>query len=106
MKIYFGEVSEQELDEFGTDGFLQRDGRYFSGAVEFGTNAGGIDDVVVMDGCGRSIPLSVEHLGQIVAAFQECGALYNEIAEAEQLRNDVTNVFSYGTVCEHGHVHY
>lgn len=106
MKIYFGEINEHELEEWGTDGLLQRDGRYFSGAVEFGSNSGGIDDVVISDGCGRSIPLSVEHLKQIAVAFNECGTIYNEIVDAQRLQEEVQSTFNYGTVCEHGHIHY
>lgn len=106
MKIYFGEITETELEAWGTDGLVQRDGRYFSGVVEFGTNSGGVDDVVISDGCGRSIPLSVEHLMQISVAFSECANLHHELAEAQRLRDEVESPFGYGTVCEQGHIHY
>lgn len=106
MKIYFGEVTQQDLDQWGTDGLLQRDGRYFSGAVEFGTNAGGIDDVVIEDGCGRSIPLSVDNLFEIAVALSECAKIYHEIQEAQHLQEEIESPFTYGTVCEQGHIHY
>ena len=103
MKIYFGQT---EIDEFGSDGLVQCDGGYYTGVVEFGTNPGGIEDVMISDGCGRRIPISVDHLQQLISALGECATLRREIDEGEQLRADVESDGMYGTVCEFGHIHY
>lgn len=102
MKIYFGQTSP---DEFGTDGLLEHDGDYYSGAVEFGTNPGGIEDVMIMDGCGRRVPISIEHANILAVALKECANIKAEIDYIENLEDKVYSD-EVGTICEFGHVHY
>lgn len=106
MKIYFGEVSAQDLAEFGTDGALERNGRYFWGGVEYGTNPGGFEDVVIYDACGRSIPISVNHARQLMSALGDCLSYYNTLTEAETLEKELLDEANYGVATADGRIEY
>lgn len=85
MKIYFSEATA-DIEMFGTDGtFEVQDGfgneRYFYNGVEHGTNPGGMDEVRIFDGCGRSIPVAVENIPELVEALNYC---FNNIKLLEQ----------------------
>jgi len=104
MRIYFGEATDTE--DFGTEGLLQSRGQFYDYMVEFGTNPGGLDDVVIIDGCGRTMPVALEHVKQLIKALQECHTIGSEIQEGEQLREFVESTDNTAAVCEHGHIHY
>lgn len=104
MKFYFGQ--EHDTETFGTSGLLKHGNEYYSGVIEFGSNPGGIDDVMISDGCGRSIPVSVEHLYAICTALSEVSNMRGEIDTADQLRDFVENKNEVATVCAQGHIHY
>lgn len=106
MKIYFGLANASEVNEFGTDGLLEHSGDYYSGVVEFGSNPGGIEDVMISDGCGRQIPISVEDLFGLCNALSECANIHSEIAQAEELKDYVESRYNEASVCGEGHVHY
>ena len=106
MKIYFGKAPTQELNGFGTDGLMEHDGEFYSGCVEFGSNPGGIEDVVISDGCGRGIPLSVDTLLEVCAALCECINIGREISAAEELKEYVESSKNIAAVREFGHIHY
>lgn len=107
MKIYFGLITDSdELDMFGTSGLLEFEDKYFSGAVEFGTNPGGIEDATISDGCGRSIPISVTSLPQLITILKEIQAIHEEISEGERRREEVESGEVNGSVCQYGHLHY
>lgn len=107
MKIYFGLITNpDELDMFGTSGLLEFEGEYFSGAVEFGTNPGGLEDVTISDGCGRSIPISVNYLEQLNTVLREMRKIHEEISEADRLREEVESGDLNGSICQYGHIHY
>lgn len=90
MKIYFGEATAQEVEDFGEDGLLQAKSKsgkqlYYYHAVEHGSNSGGLEDVKIMDGIGRSIPIAVDSIPDLITALNECYNNYQIIAEAEAL---------------------
>jgi hypothetical protein len=88
MKIYVGYVDADEVDAFGEDGLVgpNSDGSYFGQYVEYGTNAGGLDEVAIGDGCNRMVPICVENLPDLIAALQEIQNNVEKIAEAKQLK--------------------
>lgn len=73
MNIYFGRAHEDEFD-FSDLFEVFRDGkvhRYYQ-AVEFGTNPGGTDEVRIYDTIGRSVPISVDTIPELVEALNHC----------------------------------
>lgn len=106
MKIYFGKASDQDVNVFGTDGLLEHNGDFYSGCVEFGSNPGGIEDVMIMDGCNRRLPISVDNLYEVCVILSEFSNLHGEITAAEELREYVESADNEAATCEHGHIHY
>lgn len=69
MKFLIGQVPQQDLATFGDEGLFEHDGDLFYHQVEIGTNPGGIEDLVISDGIGRSVPVSTEHLHELINAL-------------------------------------
>lgn len=92
MNIYFSEATDDIFD-FGDEGtfYVEDHGtdRYFYNGVEHGTNPGGMDEVRIFDGCGRSIPIAVDNIPELVAALQYCYNNVNTINQAKQLESDI-----------------
>lgn len=103
MKIYFGK--SDDTITFGTDGLLEHDGDYYSGVVEFGSNPGGIEDVLIQDGCGRRIPVSVDHLFELCTILSEFSNIRGEIARGQEMQEYVESDEAAVT-CANGHIHY
>lgn len=70
MKYYFGQIPAGDADMFGDELFVDAGDAYY-GMVEFGTNPGGIDDFVISDTAGRSIPLSIDHIDTIIQVLED-----------------------------------
>jgi hypothetical protein len=87
MKINFAQVSHADIDTFGDEGLFgpDLDGNYFYNVVEFGTNAGGTDEVAILDGCKRYMPISVEHIPDLITALQEVQRIAAEIKFGKQI---------------------
>jgi hypothetical protein len=64
MKTYFSLASDQ-------DGAFQVLDKHFYNFVEFGTNPGGLDEVAIVDGCGRYIPICMNDVPDLIAALQD-----------------------------------
>ena len=62
MKFYISQVPHEHLDMFGTDELFEADGEFWYHCVEFGTNPGGLEDLVIYDTAGRSMPVSVDSI--------------------------------------------
>lgn len=74
MKIYFSQIPDHDIDSFGDDEVLgpNQHGDYFYNQVEFGTNAGGVDEVAISDTCGRYVPICVDSIPDLVRALLQC----------------------------------
>lgn len=83
MKFLIGQVSTQDLEMFGDEGHFEHDGDLFYNMVEIGTNPGGIDDFVISDSIGRSVPLSTEHLSEIISALTNIQSYLETINEGK-----------------------
>ena len=70
MKIYFGEVSREDAEEYGFDCY-EYEGNLFDYAVEFTQ-----DDVIISDSCNRSIPMDWAGFHALVSLVK---LKYNEI---------------------------
>lgn len=93
MKINFAQVSHEDVDTFGDDGLFgpNEDGEFFYNTVEFGTNAGGLDEVAIHDTAGRYMPITVEHIPGLIAALHEVYALAAELKQAERVTQFATS---------------
>jgi hypothetical protein len=88
MKIYFGQVSQDDVDAFGEDGLIGPDsnGNFYGQYVEYGTNPGGLDEIVIADGCNRMVPITIESLTDLIVALQDIQEANAKIAQAKKLK--------------------
>jgi hypothetical protein len=91
MKYYFGKVPTQDVNAFGTDNLFEYEGEYFYNQIEIGSNPGGIEDYVISDTCGRSIPLSTEQIPQLARVLLDIKLMMGTLVEAEALQEDLAN---------------
>lgn len=108
MKINFAQVPDTDVDMFGDDGLFGPDdnGDFYYNFVEFGTNPGGLDEVAIVDGCNRYMPIAVEHIPELVRALSEVYKisvsihnveLIKEFVESDQEGYAVENEIFYST---------
>ena len=71
MKYFIGQVPAADLTNFGSDGLFKHNDEYYYNVIEFGTNPGGMEDFVIADSIGRSVPLSIEHIGVLIEALED-----------------------------------
>ncbi len=90
MKVYFSEATYSDIQEFGDEGVFtvetEAGPRYFYCGVEHGTNAGGMDEVAIFDGCDRMVPIAVENIPSLVEALNYCYNNVQKIKESERLQ--------------------
>ena len=98
MKIYFGDANE---DLFSDGLFVINDKQYYYG-VQHGTNPGGLDEVVIFDGCKRKVPLHIEAIPELIAALQEVQKVSEAIKHAQELTERAeSKTKGYVTKCWH-----
>lgn len=85
MKTFFSQCSQQDVEQFGSEGTFEVDGKFFYNYVEFGTNAGGTEEFTITDGCGRSVPMCVDQIDELVAVLMDIRALKQEHDHSEKL---------------------
>lgn len=86
MKYFIGLATDDIIEGFGTDGLFEHDGDYFYNTVEFGSNPGGTDDFVIADGCGRSIPLSVDTLDVLIKVLMDIRITAATLEHADEVK--------------------
>lgn len=91
MKINFAQVPDTDVDMFGDDGLFGPDsnGDFYYNFVEFGTNPGGFDEVAIIDGCDRYMPIAVEHIPELIRALAEVYRISETISSAELIKEFV-----------------
>jgi len=89
MKIYVNQINSEEIQLFGTDGLVGPDqnGNYFSQFVEYGTNAGGLDELVIADGCNRMVPIMMDSISDLIAALQTFNDSYLHMQATEMIKD-------------------
>ncbi len=84
MQLYFGStnenVAEQNLYEVD---FNPNHGFYFS--IEVGSNPGVLDDLILSDTCGRSMPIDLESVPSLIAALERVLELRDKVLNAVEL---------------------
>lgn len=83
MKIYFGNANE----DLFSDGLFTHNNSQFYYGVEHGTNAGGLDEVVIFDGCKRKLPIHTEAIPELIAALQEVQKVGEAVKRAAELKD-------------------
>lgn len=89
MKYYFGNVPAEDVEAFGAEDLFEHEGSYYYNCVEFGTNPGGVEDFMISDTCGRSIPISTEMIPGLSRVLLDIRMAMNTFQEAEELEQDV-----------------
>lgn len=89
MKFYFGEVPEQDVDNFGAQGLYYNEDKFYYFCVEFGTNPGGLEEVSIRDTCGRMVPVAMEFVGELTAILVECNNIASEIQSGKYLADSM-----------------
>lgn len=91
MKYYFGKVPAQDVEMFGCDELFENEGEYFYNQLEIGSNPGGIEDFVISDTCGRSIPLATEMIPELARVLLDIKLMMGTIEEADALQEDLAD---------------
>lgn len=97
MKYFIGKVPEQDLEVFGTSDLFEHEGSYFYNKIEFGSNPGGVEDFVISDTCGRSIPLSTEQIDVLIGALVDMRCKLHALEAAEELQDCLSDPFCVHT---------
>ena len=90
MKIYFGAVKEDDL--FDTTCMFaspDNDEHYFYYGVEYGTNPGGLEEVTIFDGAGRSVPIDMENVGKLIDILTVYERAYKLIKHVEAVAENL-----------------
>jgi hypothetical protein len=81
MKIYFSKVpagyDDSEVFNFKGDNFYSN--------VEYGTNPGGLDEIMITDSVGRSMPVCVEDITDLITILM----IMREAATAATVATDM-----------------
>ena len=90
MQIYFGPESIDAIEV--TEGMLVSsscDTKVFYYGVEYGSNIGGFDEVVVYDGVGRMVPIHIQAVPELIEALEQAYTVYRQLNFSESLRERV-----------------
>jgi len=91
MKIFFGAVdydpSELDADELFTTS--EAPTKYFYYQLEWGTNNGGMEDVMLRDTCDREVPVSIDHINELIDALVRVRDMNDDIKRGKELEEKV-----------------
>ena len=85
MRFFIDRVPAEDVEAFGTSDLYEDNCKFYYNAVEFGSNAGGIEDFVIMDTCNRSIPLSVTSIDSLIASLLHIQSAIQALNSVEEL---------------------
>lgn len=93
MKINFAQVPHQDVDVFGDNNLFGPDesGNFYYNYVEFGTNPGGTDEVAIVDGCDRFMPIAVDSIPDLINALTSCYTLAQKLTKAQRIEDYVNS---------------
>lgn len=91
MQYYFGKVPAKDVEAFGEDGLFEYEGSYYYNRIEVGSNPGGIEDFVISDTCGRSIPLSTDMIGSLSRVLLDIKMTLIQLEEAQTIQEDLND---------------
>lgn len=87
MKYYFGPVNANDL--YSVDAFASsdNDNDLFFYGVEFGTNPGGMEEVMIFDSCNRAIPIDIDNVPALIDILKGLLKAKASIDRAEKLQD-------------------
>lgn len=93
MKIYFNQVADSDVEFFGDSGLFgpNENDNFFYNYVEYGSNPGGLDEVAIVDGCDRMIPLNMEAIPDLVRALEKAYDMWAQIKFGTKLEQIAQN---------------
>lgn len=93
MKINFAQVPANDVDVFGDESLFGPDsnGNFYYNYVEYGTNPGGTDEVAIVDGCDRFMPIAVDNIPDLIRALQEIHNISQALKATERIAEYVNS---------------
>lgn len=101
MKIHFSQPDHNHDVE---DMFQDDKGGLYYFELEYGTNAGGMDEFMLRDTCGREVPVCVEEIPNMIRALLEIHLLATEIGVLRSTETLVNSDFT--AQVKNGKTHY
>lgn len=101
MNIYFGAVNKSEVED--EDGMFVSDdapNHMFYYGVEYGTNPGGMEEVVIFDGIERSVPIDIESVPALVKALAAYYKVHASLQLAKGIEAQVNDPFAEESIVE------
>lgn len=93
MQIYFGAVPQDQV--FDADAMFvseQDDDNYFYYGIEYGSNPGGKDEVLVYDGLDRMVPIDIESVPAMIRALETAYLLHTSAKSAQDFLDRVNSI--------------
>lgn len=93
MQIYFGAVPQDEV--FDADAMFvsdKDDDNYFYYGIEYGSNPGGTDEVLVYDGLDRYVPVDIESVPAMIKALETAYLLHTTVAKAQAQIDTISGI--------------
>lgn len=99
MQIYFGAVAACEvLDSDVMFASEQDDDNYFYYGVEYGSNPGGTEEVMIYDSIGRMVPIDMASVPALIEALNTCLEIHETMLPFERLRDVVFSADETATI--------
>jgi hypothetical protein len=85
MKIYFNQVPDSDVQFFDGSGLFGPNdyGNFFYNYVEYGSNPGGLEEVMIVDGCDREIPVNMEAVPDLIRALEKSYEMWMHIKTSD-----------------------
>ena len=93
MQIYFGAVPQTQV--FDADAMFvseKDDDNYFYSGIDYGSNPGGKDEVLVYDGLDRMVPVDIESVPAMIKALETAYMLHSSAKSAQEFLDRVNSI--------------
>jgi hypothetical protein len=93
MKIYFNQVPDSDVQFFDGSGLFGPNdyGNFFYNYVEYGSNPGGLEEVMIVDGCDREIPVNMEAVPDLIRALEKSYEMWMHIKTSDSFAKIAQN---------------
>ena len=91
MQYYFGKINASEMPYYEDGTYFTYNGNHYNNKIEFGSNPGGLEEFVISDSIGRSVPLCVENIDSIIEILSDIKTLLWGITIGDVINRSVTN---------------
>ncbi len=87
MQIFFGRI-DPTICEYINNSYEVGDSKY-EFCIEYGSNAGGVDEICIKDSIGRYIPINIDSLGGLQVAINRIIDINEEYKEMVELQESI-----------------